>query len=42
MDFSGVFKLETFFNPASGNLTDALKSVTQNNGRSLADAEHEH
>ncbi len=37
MDFSGVFKLETFFNPASGNLTDALKSVTQNNGRSLAD-----
>jgi predicted porin len=35
MDFSGVFKLETFFNPASGNLTDALKSVTQNNGRAL-------
>jgi len=37
LDFSGVFKLETFFNPASGNLTNALKSVTQNNGRSLAD-----
>ena len=37
LDFSGVFKLETFFNPASGNITDALKSVTQNNGRSLAD-----
>ena len=36
MDFSGVFKLETFFNPASGNITDALKSVTQNNGRALA------
>jgi predicted porin len=35
LDFSGVFKLETFFNPASGNLTDALKSVTQNNGRAL-------
>src|SRR5277367_5152961 len=35
LDFSGVFKLETFFNPASGNLTDALKSVTQNNGRTL-------
>ena len=37
LDFSGVFKLETFFNPASGNITDALKSVTQNNGRSLVD-----
>ena len=37
LDFSGVFKLETFFNPASGNITNALKSVTQNNGRSLAD-----
>jgi predicted porin len=35
LDFSGVFKLETFFNPASGNITDALKSVTQNNGRAL-------
>jgi predicted porin len=35
LDFSGVFKLETFFNPASGNLTNALKSVTQNNGRAL-------
>jgi predicted porin len=37
LDFSGVFKLETFFNPASGNLTNALKSVAQNNGRSLPD-----
>jgi predicted porin len=35
-DWSGVFKLETYFNPASGQITDALKSVTQNNGRSLA------
>ena len=35
MDWSGVFKLETFFNPASGQITDALKSVTQNNGRAL-------
>jgi predicted porin len=35
LDFSGVFKLETFFNPASGELTDALKSLTQNNGRAL-------
>ena len=33
LDFSGVFKLETFFNPATGNISDALKSVTQNNGR---------
>ena len=36
-DWSGVFKVETYFNPASGQITDALKSVTQNNGRSLAD-----
>jgi predicted porin len=36
-DWSGVFKIETYFNPASGQITDALKSVTQNNGRSLAD-----
>jgi predicted porin len=35
LDFSGVFKLETFFNPASGNITNALKSVAQNNGRPL-------
>jgi predicted porin len=34
-DWSGVFKLETFFNPASGELSDALKSLAQNNGRSL-------
>jgi len=36
MDWSGVFKLETYFNPASGEITDALKSVVQNNGRALA------
>jgi len=35
LDFSGVFKLETYFNPASGEITDALKSITQNNGRSI-------
>jgi predicted porin len=35
MDWSAVFKLETYFNPASGQITDALKSVTQNNGRAL-------
>ncbi len=35
-EFSFVFRLETFFNPQSGNLSDALKSQTLNNGRSLA------
>ncbi len=30
--WSGVFKLETFFNPWSGNISDGLKSVTNNNG----------
>lgn len=34
-DWSGVFKLETFFNPQSGQISDALKSLTQNNGRPL-------
>jgi predicted porin len=37
LDFSGVFKLETFFNPASGNISNALKSLTQNNGRTALD-----
>jgi predicted porin len=36
-DWSGVFRLETFFNPASGQISDAAKSLAQNNGRSLAD-----
>ena len=35
-DWSGVFKLETYFNPQSGQISDALKSLAQNNGRSLA------
>ena len=35
MDWSAVFKLESYFNPASGEITDALKSVAQNNGRAL-------
>jgi predicted porin len=35
-DWSGVFKLETFFNPQSGEISDALKSLVQNNGRSAA------
>src|SRR5580704_14234408 len=34
-DLSGVFQLETFFNPQSGELADSLKSLTVNNGRSL-------
>src|SRR5471030_2591786 len=35
-DWSAVFKLETFFNPQSGEISDASKSMVQNNGRSLA------
>ena len=35
-DWAAVFKLETFFNPQSGELSDALKSLVQNNGRSVA------
>jgi predicted porin len=34
-DWAGVFRLETFFNPQSGDISDALKSITQNNGRAL-------
>jgi predicted porin len=36
MDWAGVFKIETFFNPQSGELSDALRSLTQNNGRAPA------
>jgi len=34
-DWSAVFRLEMFFNPQSGNISDALKSQTLNNGRPL-------
>jgi predicted porin len=34
-DWSGVFKMETYFNPQSGDISDALKSLAQNNGRPL-------
>jgi predicted porin len=34
-DWAAVFRLETFFNPQSGDLSDALKSVTLNNGKAL-------
>lgn len=35
-EFAGIFKLETFFNPQAGTLSDALKSLTVNNGVPLA------
>ena len=34
--WAGIFKLETFFNPWSGHISDALKSLTLNNGVALA------
>jgi len=33
--WSGIFRLETFFNPWSGQISDALKSLTANNGVAL-------
>ena len=35
-DWSGVFQLEAFFNPQSGEIADSLKSLAVNNGRPLA------
>jgi len=35
-DWVGIFRLETFFNPQSGEISDALKSMVINNGRPLA------
>jgi predicted porin len=35
-DVAFVFRLETFFNPQSGNLSDGLKSMVLNNGVPLA------
>jgi predicted porin len=35
-NWSAIFQVETFFNPQSGELADSLKSLTVNNGRSLA------
>jgi predicted porin len=34
-DWNGIFKLETFFNPQSGDISDALRSLAQNNGRAV-------
>jgi predicted porin len=31
--WSGIFRLETAINPLSGNISDALKSLTNNNGK---------
>jgi len=35
-DWSAVFQAETFFNPQSGEVANSLKSLTVNNGLSLA------
>src|SRR5580698_1528902 len=35
-DFQAIFRIETFFNPQSGQISDAQKSMVQNNGRSVA------
>jgi predicted porin len=35
-DWSAVFKVETFFNPQSGEISDASKSMVLNNGKSPA------
>jgi predicted porin len=34
-DWSAVFKLETFFNPSTGQISDALRDDTRNNGRGI-------
>jgi len=34
-DWAGVFRLETWFNPQSGDISDGLKSVALNNGKAL-------
>jgi predicted porin len=34
-DWAGVFRFETFFNPWSGDISDACKSLTLDNGKAL-------
>jgi predicted porin len=34
-DWYGIGRVETYFNPSSGDLSDALKSLAQNNGRAV-------
>lgn len=36
-DWSAVFRLETYFNPQSGEISDCLKALAQDNGRALSD-----
>lgn len=36
-DWSGLFQIETFFNPQSGEIADSLKSLVVNNGRPLTE-----
>src|SRR3984893_9665723 len=35
-DWSAVFRVESFFNPQSGEIASSLKSLAVNNGRTLA------
>ena len=35
-DWSAVFQVESFFNPQSGQIADALKSLAENNGKAVA------
>jgi predicted porin len=34
-DWYGIGRIETYFNPSSGDISDALKSLAQNNGRAV-------
>ena len=36
-DWSGIFQIETFFNPQSGEVADSLRSLTANNGKALTE-----
>jgi predicted porin len=36
-DWSAVFRVETFFNPQSGDISDGLKSLVLNNGKGAAE-----
>ena len=37
-DWSAIFRVETFFNPQSGQLANSLKSITTNNGKTTANS----
>src|SRR6185437_4184553 len=34
-EWSGIFQIETFFNPQSGQVADSARSLTANNGKAL-------